>query len=135
MNHSEYGFKPIVTTKTGTDRLTIAEFRELQASKTTTKRSKYSAQKTTSNGRTFDSKREACRYEQLKIMEQAGLITGIMPQVKFKLEGCSYFADFVYFDCKSRTWVVEDSKGFRTSGYKQKARQMKERYGIVILET
>ena len=45
---------------------------------------------------------------------------------------CSYIADFAYF--QNGHLVVEDTKGFRTEGYKIKRKLMLERYGIQIRE-
>ncbi len=83
----------------------------------------------------FDSGKEAKRYKELKLMEKTGLITGLSLQVKFKLEGGSYTADFVYFDCEKKTWIIEDAKGYKTDAYKRSKKAMKERYGIEVVET
>lgn len=100
------------------------------------KRHKYGAKKTTTDDGTFDSAREAKRYADLKLFEKARTITALMRQVKFDLrEGGSYVADFVYFDVTTQSWVVEDSKGFRTDEYKRKRKLMRELHSINILET
>jgi len=47
-----------------------------------------------------------------------------------------YKADFTYFDdTKGGAFVVEDTKGFRTEGYKLKRHMMKAVHGIEVLET
>ena len=66
--------------------------------------SKYYNKKTVVDGITFDSKKEAARYLDLKMMEKCGLISGLKLQVKFSI--CPkfgenkrerfYIADFVY---------------------------------------
>ena len=48
-------------------------------------RSKYGAKKVTVDGITFDSKKEANRWCELRLMERAGVITGLERQVKFVL--------------------------------------------------
>lgn len=105
------------------------------------KESKYRNQITRRYGKTFDSKHEAERYEELKMLEKAGEITGLMHHVKFRIENkneknreASYEADFVYLDCKKLRWIVEDAKGFVTDEYKLKKKAMYNRYGIDIQE-
>ena len=46
---------------------------------------KYRAQKTIFQGRTFDSKREAERFAELRYMQMGKLITDLECQVKFEL--------------------------------------------------
>lgn len=110
------------------------------------KKSKYHAQKTVLDGIKFDSKKEANRYAELKLMERAGLIKGLQRQVRFELipsfdvdgkhyRPTSYVADFVYTDTKSGKQVVEDCKGFRTDIYRLKAKMFTHKFGVSILET
>ncbi|WP_416330384.1 DUF1064 domain-containing protein, partial [[Clostridium] innocuum] len=49
------------------------------------KKSKYGAVKTEVDGIMFDSKREASRYQELRLLEQAGEITNLRLQVPFEL--------------------------------------------------
>ena len=107
---------------------------------------KYNNKKITVNGHVFDSKKEANRYEELRLLEKAGAIKDLRTQVKFKLipaqrdeatgkvveRECSYKADFVYEE-DGKT-VVEDVKGFRTKEYVIKRKLMLWRYGIRIKE-
>lgn len=82
--------------------------------------SKYHNKKTVVDGITFDSKREAARYLDLKMMEKCGLISGLKLQVKFSI--CPkfgenkrerfYIADFVYEERGKA--VIEDVKSFIT---------------------
>lgn len=102
--------------------------------------SKYHAKKTIVDGIKFDSKKEANRYCQLKILEKMGLIKGLELQVPFQLipksvhgRAIKYIADFVYYENGER--VVEDAKGFKTDVYKLKKRLMSEVHGIEIKET
>lgn len=97
-----------------------------------TPRPKYGNTKVTRDGMTFDSKREADRYEQLKHEQLAGAISGLEMQKRIKLfagqaplkyasgRSAFYVADFFYFDEQKRFWTIEDSKGFRTREYKLK---------------
>ena len=105
------------------------------------KKSKYNAKKTVVNGITFDSKKEAKRYMELKAMEKLGSIQNIQLQVPFVLiekskygRSIKYVADFVYYN-KNGSKVVEDVKGVKTPVYKLKKRLMAEKYGIFVLET
>ena len=71
---------------------------------------KYHSRKAMIDGIEFDSRREAQRYAELKLMERAGIISDLRTQVKYtlipaqkKLSGgteraCTYTADFVYRD-------------------------------------
>lgn len=108
--------------------------------------SKYNSKKTVVDGQKFDSKKEARRYQELLLLEKAGVIKDLRMQVKFTLipaqrdeatgkvveRECSYKADFVY-DEDGKT-VVEDVKGFRTKEYIIKRKLMMWRYGIRIRE-
>ena len=112
----------------------------LEANKITEKQrnSKYRSQKTVVDGITFDSKLEANRWCELRLMEKAGAISGLKRQVGFEIiiDGkhiCTYFADFVYFEGNKR--VAEDCKGFRTPVYKIKKKLVEACYpGVVIKE-
>ena len=107
---------------------------------------KYNNKKITVDGQIFDSKKEANRYKELRLLEKAGEIHDLRMQVKFTLipaqrdeatgtvveRECSYKADFVYEE-DGKT-VVEDVKGFRTKEYVIKRKLMLWRYGIRIRE-
>jgi hypothetical protein len=102
-------------------------------------RSKYGAQRTTVDGITFDSKREAIRYGQLKLLEQAGEIGSLECQARYILRVAtipigSYVADFCYTTAAG-SHVVEDVKGVRTPLYRWKKKHVEAQYGIVIQET
>ena len=104
------------------------------------KKSKYHAKKTVVEGITFDSKKEAKRYMELKAMEKVGSIQNLQLQVPFVLiekskygRSIKYVADFVYN--KNGSKIVEDVKGVKTPVYKLKKRIMAEKYGIIVLET
>ena len=101
---------------------------------------KYHAKRTEIDGIKFASKKEANRYQELKLMEKAGAIHDLQMQVPFPLikkssygREIKYYADFVYYE--GDRMIVEDTKGFRTDVYKLKKRLMAEIYGIEIKET
>jgi hypothetical protein len=110
--------------------------------------SKYGAKKTTFQGRTFDSKREAERFAELRYMQMGGLISDLRTQVRFILipnqydeetgklieRAVTYVADFVYDDLKTCKTVVEDAKGCRTKDYIIKRKLMLQVHGIRIRE-
>lgn len=115
-------------------------------------RSKYHAVPTTVGGIRFASKREAARYQELRLLEKAGEIYMLELQPVFVLRCpgfrdvtmCTedigkYVADFSYvthrdYPAKGEC-VVEDCKGFRTPLYKWKKRHVEAQYGIVVKET
>lgn len=101
---------------------------------------KYRAVKTEVDGILFDSKKEAKRYKELKLLEKAGDILDLIlqPPYEIKINGikiCIYKADFQYFDKQKDAIVTEDCKGFKTPVYRLKKKLMKALYGIDILET
>ena len=121
---------------------------------------KYHNQKITIDGVTFDSKKEARRFQELKILEKAGQISKLERQVKFTLipaqrepdtigarggrkpgklieRECAYFADFAYIEKQEngeKVVVVEDTKGMKTPEYIIKRKLMLYRFGIRIRE-
>lgn len=107
---------------------------------------KYGNRKTVVDGITFDSKLEARRYSELKLLERAGEITDLQLQVKYtlipsqKLNGkvveraVTYTADFVYVLKSSGETVVEDTKGMKTDKYILKRKMMLYFHGIRIKE-
>ncbi len=105
---------------------------------------KYHAKKTELDGITFDSKKEANRYAELKLLERSGAIHNLQRQVRYELipaqkkdgktveRACHYIADFVYED-NGKT-VVEDVKGYRTKEYVLKRKLMLQVHGIEVRE-
>ena len=104
---------------------------------------KYKNKKIVVNGIQFDSKKEAKRYQELKLMEDAGMISRLERQVEFVLipeqrefnareiytkgpkkgsfkpgklleRKLVYVADFVYM--MNGKVIVEDVKGYRDGG-------------------
>jgi hypothetical protein len=97
---------------------------------------KYGNKKTVVDGITFDSKREAARYQELKLLQKAGEISGLELQPKYGLlpkfikngkthKAITYIADFTY--CEGDKRIVEDVKGMETEVFKIK-RKMFEYY-------
>lgn len=96
--------------------------------------SKYKNKKSERDGRVYDSKREADRHSELKILQQAREIAHFFEQVAFELPGgVRYVADFVILHLDG-SYTVEDAKGFRTDVYIMKKKLMRETYGIEIEE-
>jgi len=101
-------------------------------------KNKYRAKKTTVDGIKFDSKKEAARYRDLKLLEKAGEITDLELQPKYDLivndTKCGFYkADFRYIENGKE--VVEDVKGMKTPVYNIKKKLIKAIYGIIIFET
>jgi hypothetical protein len=100
---------------------------------------KYGAVRTEVDGIVFDSKAEARRYGDLKLMEQAGEIRELVLQPRYDLtvQGVTigkYIADFAYIDNKTGARIVEDVKGVKTPLYRWKKRHVKAQYGIDVRE-
>lgn len=102
-------------------------------------RSKYGSTRVEIDGIKFASKREAKRYQELKLLSKAGKIFDLQLQKKFVLcpkfqyggrgeREISYVADFVYLDGNANK-IVEDVKGFRTEVYKIKRKLFLSKYG------
>lgn len=119
--------------------------------------SKYRNKKVNWNGETFDSQKELSRYQELLLLQKAGVIQDLQRQVKYVLipayyetrertksgkrlrperwcveRSVSYYADFVY--TRDGKTVVEDTKGARTQSYIIKRKLMLDRYRIKIVE-
>lgn len=114
------------------------------------KQSKYHNKKVIVDGIKFDSKAEATRWQELKLLEKAGEIENLRRQQEYILipkskygRAIKYKADFVYYThwfengLMQYDYVVEDvkSKATITPVYKLKKRMMQEKLGITIKET
>lgn len=100
----------------------------------TTKRSKYGATKTQVDGITFDSKKEADYYAELKLQVLAGDIDGFCMQPIFILApNLKYKADFIVFHKDGRFEII-DTKGFRTKEYIAKKKVLEDKYNLKIKE-
>jgi len=100
--------------------------------------SKYNAVKSVVDGIKFDSKKEARRYSQLKLMEKSGVISELSLQPRFDLivngKKCGFYkADFRYIENGKE--VIEDVKGMLTPVYRLKKKLVKAIYNIDIFET
>ena len=105
---------------------------------------KFHANKTVIDGIVFDSKREAQRYQQLKLLERAKVIFNLKMQVKYELvpaqyidgkcveRAVTYTSDFEYDE--NGKHIVEDVKGMRTKEYIIKRKLMLHKYDIRIRE-
>lgn len=106
------------------------------------RRSKYNAQKTTVDGITFDSKKEADYYCELRIMKMAGEVIGFEMQVPYELQpkyqrngktvrAIKYVADFVVTYADGHVEVV-DVKGVRTKEYRLKRKILEYKYPNIL---
>ena len=80
---------------------------------------KFRAKKTLVDNILFDSKTEAARYQDLKLMQRAGDISKLQchPTFTFVVHGlpvAKYTPDFSYHDKQDRV-VIEDVKGWKKS--------------------
>lgn len=103
----------------------------------TERRSKYNARRVKIDGITFDSAAEARRYGELKLLEQAGHLTGLKVHPRYEIippvfwhgrweRAVFYEADFEYND--SGYTFVEEVKGVRTAVYQLKRKLFLLRY-------
>ena len=126
--------------------------------------SKLGNEKVTRHGMTFDSKREAERYTELRLMEKAGAISDLQTQVRFELIPAQYqevltgelykrgknkgkpktkkvciekSVDYVadFVYMQDGKQVVEDTKGYRTEKYIIKRKLMLWVHGIRVKES
>lgn len=126
------------------------------------RKNKYRNKTVVVDGIAFDSKKEARRFQELKLLESSGAICSLQRQVKFVLipaqyeptgerytkgkkkgcmkpgklleRECTYIADFQYYDIEKAALVVEDTKGVRTDKYIIKRKLMLYMHGIKIKE-
>ena len=102
-------------------------------------KSKYGNRITVVDNIKFHSKKEALRYQDLKLMQHSNLIAYLELQPKFKITVknkfiCHYIADFAYKDLQSGNVIYEDVKGFKTSIYRLKKKLTEALYDIEIKE-
>ena len=104
--------------------------------------SKYHNRRVTVDGISFQSVKEASRWQELRMLERAGEITGLVRQQKIELipktklyRACYYVCDFIYFDKRENKTIYEDVKGVHTKEYLLKRKLLYWRHGIEILET
>lgn len=111
---------------------------------TAAKGSKYRNRKTTVDGITFDSAKEARRWTELRMLQQAGEICGLRRQNEYALivnghHVASYRSDFDYVQVinDEAVSVVEDVKSAATRKlpvYRLKFKLMQACHGITIRE-
>lgn len=120
----------------------------------------YNVKTRASDGKVFDSLKEARRYEQLLLMLKAGTIKDLETQVAYELipaqyetypryskngdrlkdgsrlleRKAEYVADFVYTIVDTGETIVEDTKGVRTKDYILKRKLMLAVHRIRIKE-
>lgn len=110
-------------------------------------RSKFGNVRVTLDGYTFDSKAEAARYGELKLLVRAGAISGLHVHPRYELIAAGpvisikgrlqmpvvgvYEADFSYED-KTHGEMIEDVKGLDTPLSAWKRKHMKAQYGIDV---
>lgn len=99
---------------------------------------KFRAVKTIVEGIKFDSKGEARRFCDLKILERVGEISELSLQPEFVLQEAfvdsdgkkqrpvKYRADFKYLE--NGKWIVEDFKGVQTAEFRLKKKLFLKRY-------
>lgn len=100
------------------------------------KRNKYRAKPTTIDGITFHSKGEAGRYNELKLLERAGEISGLelQPSYPIVINGqkvCKVVLDFRY--TIGGKVVVEDFKGMDTAISRLKRKLVKACHGVEVV--
>jgi hypothetical protein len=118
------------------EQITLEQYQQL-----TKPQNKFGARKVEIDGIWFDSKREAARFSELKILERTGQIRNLTLQPSFQIivnekKICSYVADFSYFDLRSLETIVEDvkSKATKTPLYQLKKKLFEALYKRTITE-
>lgn len=114
----------------------------------TQRRNKYHAKRTTVDGISFDSQKEARRWSELLLLQQAGKISGLIRQPVYRIyvkpmlnagdadpiKCGEYRGDFQYYESGRK--VVEDVKSAptKTAVYRLKKKLVEVLYGIQIEE-
>lgn len=107
---------------------------------------KYRNKEVTVDGLRFQSVKEASRWQELKMLERAGEITGLNRQFRIEIvpktrlhRARYYVADFVYFDKEQKKTIYEDVKGYKKGLAYQMFTLKRDilywRHGIEIKET
>jgi Protein of unknown function (DUF1064). len=103
-------------------------------------KSKYGNKRVVVDNIGFDSKREAARYNELKLMAGAGLISDLVchPAYVIKINAihiCDVILDFRYFDLKQRDIVIEDVKSVGTNNAlsRLKRKLVEAQYGFKVV--
>lgn len=100
--------------------------------------SKYHNQKVVLDNIIFDSKVEGRRYVELKLLESAGVITGLKVHPQFVIwqvndgrrrqDRIIYEADFQYTEIGLEREICEDIKGVETAVFKIKEKMFRAAY-------
>lgn len=111
---------------------TIEQYKQYQEKGN--KKSKYGAKKTSIDGYTFDSQKEASYYSELNIRLQAKDIKGFCLQPIFILaQDLKYKADFIVFNNDGTVEII-DVKGFKTKEYIAKKKVFEDKFKLKIKE-
>ena len=107
-------------------------------------KNKFGNKKVSYDGYTFDSKKEASRYVELRLLEKSKCISNLEVHPKYELipkqdgeRAVTYSADFKYYDNEKNEHVVEDVKSIATKKdktYINKRKMMLDKFGIKIRE-
>lgn len=112
------------------EHITLEEYKQLQQKGN----SKYKAKKTSVDGHSFDSLKEANYYEELKIRLRAGEIKGFCIQPTFILApNLKYKADFIVFNNDGTSEII-DVKGMKTKEYIVKKKVFEDKFNLKIKE-
>lgn len=107
------------------------------------RKNKFRAVAVTIDGIRFASKKEAARYNELKLLEKAKEIFGLEVHPRFRIvvndkRICTYVADFRYWDERSGRDRVEDVKGYKKGAaynlFKLKKAMLLATSGIEVVE-
>ena len=96
-------------------------------------RHKFGAVRVERDGHKFPSKKEGNRYDELKMLQEAGEVIWLMLQPPFYFPASKYVADFMIFWADG-TCTVEDVKGFKTPKYKADLKRMAIHYPSVTIQ-
>lgn len=110
---------------------------------------KYNARKKEVDGILFDSTREAKRYLELKVMQQAGIISHLELQPRFLIQESfkdasgkrhrrmEYVGDFQYTNVGDQSYMsetVEDCKGFQTQAFRLKWKLVNQKFPFIYFK-
>ena len=126
----------------------ISEARARELGLLPRRENKYRSRKVTVDGITFDSAKEARKYEELKLLQRAGEVVEIELQPEFELQPgyrtpdgnyvrpIKYKADFrvTYADGRVVVIDVKPSKEFQTREYRLKKKMLLYRYPDIEFE-
>lgn len=102
------------------------------------RRNKYNAKPVTADGHTFQSTAEFARYCELKILERAGEISGLVVHPRYPLMIGAflvghYTPDFVYYERGRELPTVSDVKGLSTEAARLRIKVFEAIYRTRVL--